>query len=62
MFTSFLLHRDGSDQSLGPSCREEFSAIGEREVGADPAIGPILGLKALDDNLGSRRQRILREA
>src|SRR5438876_198904 len=50
---------------IGPRGRpaeKEFSAIGERKIGADPAIRPILGLKALNDNLRSRRKRILGEA
>src|ERR1700724_4875504 len=33
----------------GGPAQKQFSAVGERKIGADPASRPILGLIALDD-------------
>ena len=51
----------------GPALRfrqseEELSAVSKGNVSADAASRPVLRLVALDQDLGSRRQRLLREA
>src|SRR5690348_16791490 len=38
---------------------EQFLAVGERDVTAVGAERAVLGLKAFDDDLGARRQRLL---
>src|SRR6185312_16778213 len=51
----------GRPLRLGQS-EEELLAAGKRDVSADGTRGTVLGLVALDRDLGSGRQRLLRQA
>src|SRR6187397_587852 len=51
--------------SVGSRCRpskKQRPPVGKRDVPADRLIRQVLGLKAIDDDLGSRWQRVLRKA